>query len=166
MAPRVVSILICNSCIGYPINSSSHNALIQGAVLFASDSAYRINNGDMIGFSSQASSLQSGSALADINVSTQEGAQRTITIVSQALDYLNQQASELGATQTRIQISVTNDQTSATNMQSAQSTVQDANIAQATSQLTKYQILQQAGISTLVQENALQQAYLKLLPSG
>jgi flagellin len=51
-------------------------------------------------------------------------------------------------------------------MQSAQSTVQDANMAQATSQLTKYQILQQAGISTLVQENALQQAYLKLLPSG
>lgn len=120
----------------------------------------------MIGFSSQVSRLQSGSALADIDVSTQEGAQRTITIVDQALNYLNQQASELGATQTRIQVSVANDQTSATNMQSAQSTVQDANIAQATSQLTKYQILQQAGISTLAQENALQQAYLKLLPSG
>ena len=42
--------------------------------------------------------------------------------------------------------------------------VQDANIAQATSQLTKYQILQQAGISTLAQANALQQSYLKLLP--
>ncbi|MBU2739079.1 flagellin [Acidithiobacillus concretivorus] len=152
--------------IGYPINSSSHNALIQGAVLFASSSSYRINNGDMIGFSSQVSRLQSGSALADINVSTREAAQRTITIVDQALDYLNQQASELGATQTRIQVSVANDQTSATNMQPAQSTVQDANIAQATSQLTKYQILQRAGISTLAQENTLQQAYLKLLPSG
>ncbi|MBE7565538.1 hypothetical protein HER14_00415 [Acidithiobacillus thiooxidans] len=152
--------------IGYPINSGSHAALIQGAVQFASASAYRINNGDMIGFSSQVSRLQSGSALADIDVSTQEGAQRTITIVDQALNYLNQQASELGATQTRIQVSVVNDQSSATNMQSAQSTVQDASIAQATSQLTKYQILQQAGISTLAQENALQQAYLKLLPSG
>lgn len=43
--------------------------------------------------------------------------------------------------------------------------VQDVNIARATSGLTKYQILQQAGISTLAQENALQQSFLKLLPS-
>ncbi|MDE2478292.1 MAG: flagellin, partial [Betaproteobacteria bacterium] len=38
------------------------------------------------------------------------------------------------------------------------------NIASATTQLSKFQILQQAGISTLAQANALQQSYLKLLP--
>ncbi|MGC9237805.1 MAG: flagellin [Thiomonas sp.] len=37
-------------------------------------------------------------------------------------------------------------------------------MAQATTQLSKYQILQQAGISTLATANSLQQSYLKLLP--
>ncbi|MDE1980125.1 MAG: flagellar protein FlaB, partial [Betaproteobacteria bacterium] len=74
------------------------------------------------------------------------------------------QGGALGAIQNRIQASVQNSQTTATNLQAAQSVVQDANIAQATTQLSKYQILQQAGISTLAQANSLQQSYLKLLP--
>ncbi|MGC8591102.1 flagellin, partial [Acidithiobacillus sp.] len=96
--------------------------------------------------------------------STAQGAQQAISILDQAINNLNQQNGALGAIQNRIQASVSNDQTTATNLQSAQSVVQDANIAQATSQLTKYQILQQAGISTLAQANALQQSYLKLIP--
>ncbi|MCE5394422.1 MAG: flagellar protein FlaB [Acidithiobacillus sp.] len=149
--------------IGTAITSGSANALIQGAVQFESASSYAIGNASAIGFSSQAASL-SGSAVSNINVSTAAGAQQAISILDQAINYLNQQNGALGAIQNRIQASVSNDQTTATNLQSAQSVVQDANIAQATSQLTKYQILQQAGISTLAQENALQQSYLKLLP--
>ncbi len=151
------------SSVGAAITSGSANALIQGAVQFESASSYAIGNGGNIGFSTQAASLN-GSAVSDINVSTAAGAQQAIGIVDQAINYLNQQNGSLGAVQNRIQASVSNDQTTATNLQSAQSVVQDANIAQATSQLTKYQILQQAGISTLAQENALQQSYLKLLP--
>ena len=149
------------------ISSGTGNALIQGVVQFESSSSYSIGSGSLIGFSSQAASLTSGaggSQVATINVSTAAGAQQAIGIVDQAINYLNQQNGALGAIQNRVQASVSNDQTTATNLQSAQSTVQDANIAQATSQLTKYQILQQAGISTLAQENALQQSYLKLIP--
>ncbi|MDR7927853.1 flagellin [Acidithiobacillus thiooxidans] len=151
------------SLVGTAITSGSANALIQGAVQFNSASSYAIGNGGSIGFSTQATSL-SGSAVSNINVTTAAGAQQAIGIVDQAINYLNQQNGSLGAIQNRIQASVSNDQTTATNLQSAQSVVQDANIAQATSQLTKYQILQQAGISTLAQENSLQQSYLKLLP--
>ncbi|MBU2739080.1 MULTISPECIES: flagellin [Acidithiobacillus] len=145
------------------VTSGSANILVQGAVLFDSSSSYAIGSGSNIGFSSQATAL-SGSAVSNINVTTAAGAQQAIGIVDQAINYLNQQNGSLGAIQNRIQASVSNDQTTATNLQSAQSVVQDANIAQATSQLTKYQILQQAGISTLAQENSLQQSYLKLLP--
>ncbi|MBU2842149.1 flagellin N-terminal helical domain-containing protein [Acidithiobacillus thiooxidans] len=145
------------------ISSGSANILVQGAVLFESSSSYAIGSGSNIGFSSQATAL-SGSAVSNINVTTAAGAQQAIGILDQAINYLNQQNGSLGAIQNRIQASVSNDQTTATNLQSAQSVVQDANIAQATSQLTKYQILQQAGISTLAQENSLQQSYLKLLP--
>lgn len=149
------------------LSSGGGGLLIQGAVQFESSSSYTIGNASGIGFSSQAASLVSGaggSAVADINVTTAAGAQQAIGIIDQAINYLNQQNGSLGAIQNRIQASVSNDQTTATNLQSAQSVVQDANIAQATSQLTKYQILQQAGISTLAQENSLQQSYLKLLP--
>ncbi|AEK58124.1 MULTISPECIES: flagellin N-terminal helical domain-containing protein [Acidithiobacillus] len=149
--------------IGGTLSSGVGGMLIQGVVQFQSSSSYAIGNASGIGFSSQAASL-SGSAIANINVSTAAGAQQAISILDQAINYLNQQNGALGAIQNRIQASVSNDQTTATNLQSAQSVVQDANIAQATSQLTKYQILQQAGISTLAQENALQQSYLKLLP--
>jgi len=151
------------SSVGGAIASGSANVLIQGAVQFESASSYAIGSGGSIGFSTQATSL-SGSAVSNINVTTAAGAQQAIGIVDQAINYLNQQNGNLGAIQNRIQASVSNDQTTATNLQSAQSVVQDANIAQATSQLTKYQILQQAGISTLAQENSLQQSYLKLLP--
>jgi flagellin len=153
--------------VGGAFASGGGGLVIQGAVQFQSASSYAIGNASGIGFSSQAASLVSGaggSAVAGINVTTSAGAQQAIGIVDQAINYLNQQNGNLGAIQNRIQASVSNDQTTATNLQSAQSVVQDANIAQATSQLTKYQILQQAGISTLAQENSLQQSYLKLLP--
>ncbi len=143
--------------------TGSGTALFQGVVQFQSSSSYSLSGGGNIGYSSGAASL-TGSAVANINITTAAGAQRAISILDQAINYLNQQNGALGAIQNRIQASVTNAQTTATNLQSAQSVVQDANIAQATSQLTKYQILQQAGISTLAQENALQQSYLKLLP--
>ncbi|MEY2341114.1 flagellin [Acidithiobacillus sp. IBUN Pt1247-S3] len=149
--------------VGAALSSGTGSMLIQGAVQFESASSYAIGNASGIGFSAQAATL-SGSAISNVNVSTAAGAQQAIGIIDQAINYLNQQNGALGAIQNRVQASVSNDQTTATNLQSAQSTVQDANIAQATSQLTKYQILQQAGISTLAQENSLQQSYLKLVP--
>ncbi|MEY2334373.1 flagellin [Acidithiobacillus ferrianus] len=151
------------SSVGLAITSASANVLIQGAVQFNSSSSYAIGNGANIGFNTAATGI-TGSSVSSVNVSSAAGAQQAIGILDQAINYLNQQNGALGATQNRIQASVANDQTTATNLQSAQSVVQDANIAQATSQMTKYQILQQAGISTLAQENSLQQSFLKLIP--
>jgi len=135
-------------------------ALVQGAVQFQSTQGYALSGGSKIGLTD----ISSLTAVSTVNVSTAEGAQQAISVVDQAINTLNQQNGSLGAIQNRIQASVANDQTTATNLQSAQSVVQDANIAQATSQMTKYQILQQAGISTLAQENSLQQSFLKLIP--
>ena len=151
------------SSVGTAITSASANVLIQGAVQFNSSSSYAIGNGGNIGFDTAATGI-TGSSVSSVNVSSAAGAQQAIGIMDQAINYLNQQNGALGAIQNRIQASVANDQTTATNLQSAQSVVQDANIAQATSQMTKYQILQQAGISTLAQENSLQQSFLKLIP--
>ncbi len=149
------------------LSSGSGGLLVQGVVQFASANSYAIGNASGIGFSSAAATLSSGaggSQVASVNVSTVAGANQAIAILDQAINALNAQGGALGAVQQRVQASVSNAQTAATNLQSAQSVVQDANIAAATTQLSKYQILQQAGISTLAQANALQQSYLKLLP--
>ena len=149
------------------LSSGSGGLLVQGVVQFQSANSYSIGNGAAIGFSSAAATLSSGtggSQVASVNVSTVAGANQAISILDQAINALNSQGGALGAVQQRVQASVSNAQTAATNLQSAQSVVQDANIAAATTQLSKYQILQQAGISTLAQANALQQSYLKLLP--
>ncbi len=151
----------------FTLSSGASGLTVQGAVQFESSSSYAIGSGSNIGFSSQAATLTSGvggSQVASINVSTAAGAQAAISILDQAINTLNSQGGALGSIQQRIQASVSNAQTAATNLQSAQSVVQDANIAAATTNLSKYQILQQAGISTLAQANSLQQSYLKLLP--
>lgn len=153
--------------VGGVLSSGSGSLLVQGVVQFQSDSSYAIGNASGIGFSSAAATLSSGtggSQVASVDVSTVAGANQAISILDQAINELNAQGGALGAVQQRVQASVSNAQTASTNLQSAQSVVQDANIAQATTELSKYQILQQAGISTLAQANALQQSYLKLLP--
>ncbi len=158
---------VTTGSIGGKLTSGSSGVLVQGVVQFESSSSYALGSGSSIGFSSQAATLTSGvggSSVASINVSTAAGAQAAITILDQAINTLNTQGGALGSIQQRIQASVSNAQTAATNLQSAQSVVQDANIAAATTNLSKYQILQQAGISTLAQANSLQQSYLKLLP--
>jgi flagellin len=158
---------ITSATVGGTLSSGSGGVLVQGVVQFASSSSYSIGSGTNIGFQTTASTLTTGdggSSVASINVSTAAGAQAAITILDQAINTLDSQSGQLGSIQQRIQASVTNAQTAATNLQSAQAVVQDANIAQATTQMSTYQILQQAGISTLAQANSLQQAYLKLLP--
>ncbi|MDE2317776.1 MAG: flagellin/flagellar hook associated protein, partial [Xanthomonadaceae bacterium] len=51
-----------------------------------------------------------------------------------------------------------------TNLQASQSTIQDANFAAETANLSKAQVLEQAGISVLAQANTQPQLALKLLP--
>lgn len=146
---------------GTSITSGSATGLFQGLVTGQSTAGFAFSSGaSNIGLQST-SALQ---AVSSVNVGTVSGANKAISIVDFAISSLNQQGGQLGALQDRIQSINSNLQTASTNLTAARSTVQDANVAQVTSQLTRAQILQQAGISTLAQANSLQQSYLKLLP--
>ncbi len=147
---------------GSPVLSSGSptSLMVQGFVQLHSTQGFSLSGGSNIGLND----ISTLNAASTVNVSTVQGANQAIAIIDSAINALNQQNGSLGAIQNRVEASVQNLQTTATNLQSARSVVQDANIAESTSQLTKYQILQQAGISTLAQANALQQSYLKLLP--
>jgi len=71
--------------------------------------------------------------------------------------------SGLGAAQNRFQSAITNLAATTTNLSAAQSRIQDADYAVEVSNMTRAQILQQAGTSVLAQANQVPQTVLKLL---
>jgi flagellin len=101
--------------------------------------------------------------LATQNVLDVAAANSTIQRVDAALTSVNSLRSTFGAVQNRFESVITNLQTSAENLAASRSRIQDADFAAETAELTRTQILQQAGVSILAQANALPQQVLALL---
>jgi flagellin len=111
-----------------------------------------------------AGSITLGSAtLANQNVLTVAGANATIQAVDSALQTVSGFQSQLGAIQNRFTAAVSNLQSTAQNLTQSRSTIQDADFASETANLTRSQVLEQAGISVLAQANQQPQLILKLL---
>jgi flagellin len=101
--------------------------------------------------------------LADVDISTVAGAGRAITISDKALTSVNSARAELGAIQNRFSSVIQNLQTSSENLTASRSRIRDADYAKETAELTRTQILQQAGTAMLAQANQLPQNVLSLL---
>ncbi|MEM8941230.1 MAG: flagellin, partial [Pseudomonadota bacterium] len=106
---------------------------------------------------------QTGVAVSNIDITTVAGAEDSIRSIDAALSAVNGSRADLGAIQNRFESVVTSLQTSSENLSAARSRIQDADFAAETAQLTRSQILQQAGISVLSQANAAPQNVLALL---
>jgi flagellin len=99
----------------------------------------------------------------NVDVSTFAGAQNAITAVDGALAQIDDQRAELGAIQNRFDSTINNLSTTSENLSAAQSRIMDADFAAETADLTKAQIMQQAGTAMLAQANQLPQQVLSLL---
>lgn len=106
---------------------------------------------------------EDGQFLTDIDISTAAGAQAAITAVDNAIEQVASQRADLGAIQNRMESTVSNLQISSENMTAANSRIQDADFAAETAEMSRTQVLQQAGISVLAQANASSQNVLSLL---
>jgi flagellin len=80
-----------------------------------------------------------------------------------ALKQVDELRSDLGAIQNRFETAITNLQTNATNLTAARSRIEDADYAVEVANMTRSQILQQAGTSVLSQANQIPQGVLSLL---
>ena len=98
-----------------------------------------------------------------VDVSTAGAASAALSDLSTALDTVNQSRATYGALQNRFEAVISNLQNYAENLTAARSRIQDADFAAETANLTRSQILQQAGVSILAQANTLPQAALSLL---
>lgn len=98
-----------------------------------------------------------------IDITTTAGAQAAIATIDAALTEVNTTRASLGAIQNRFESTISNLQNVVENASAARSRIQDADFAAETSNLTKNQILQQAGTAMLAQANTLPQGVLSLL---
>ncbi|TVP53827.1 MAG: flagellin, partial [Halomonadaceae bacterium] len=108
-------------------------------------------------------SSESGTLLRDLDISTVDGANDAITAIDNALDQVNLQRATLGAIQNRFESTIQNQQIASENLTSANSRIRDADFAAETAELSRTQVLQQAGLSILGQANAQPQQVLQLL---
>ncbi|WP_250902004.1 flagellin domain-containing protein [Enterobacter roggenkampii] len=111
------------------------------------------------------SSLASGTALSGgtASISDNTTAKAVIDAVDTALKGIDGARSNLGAMQNRFASTVNNLNNSVTNLSAAQSRIQDADYATEVSNMSRAQILQQAGTSVLSQANQVPQSMLSLL---
>lgn len=104
-----------------------------------------------------------GQFLTELDISTVEGAERALSAVDNALDSVNAERANLGAIQNRLDSTISSLAINSENLSSARSRILDADFARETAELSRTQVLQQAGISILAQANAQPQLVLSLL---
>jgi len=100
---------------------------------------------------------------AAISGATAANGQDAIDLIDTALDTVNSERATLGAAQSRIEIAVRSLETTRENTAAARGRIVDADFAAETANLTRSQILQQAGVAMLAQANTLPQSALALL---
>jgi flagellin len=103
------------------------------------------------------------SAASGLTVNNAASALRMISAADNMLQSINTMRANLGAVQNRFESVIRNGENAAANLSASRSRIEDADFAQETARLTKFQILQQAGTSVLSQANALPQSVLGLL---
>lgn len=109
------------------------------------------------------SATSSFSSVADLDISTATGAQAAIKALDAALAQINSSRGDLGALQNRFSSTIANLQTTSENLSASRSRIQDADFAVETANMTRGQILQQAGVAILAQANSLPNNVLSLL---
>jgi flagellin len=104
-----------------------------------------------------------GAGVAAVDISTASGAELALGTIDSALATINSSRANLGALQNRFSNVVSNLAINSENVTAARSRIQDADFAAETANLTRAQILQQAGTAMLAQANQVPQNVLSLL---
>ncbi len=105
----------------------------------------------------------SGTAISNVDVTSVTNANSTLASVDAALQQVDSTRASLGAYQNRFQSAINSIQTTSENLTASRSRIQDADFAAETANLTKAQILQQAGTAMVAQANSSPQGVLALL---
>lgn len=146
------------------MNSAATDATVAGYVNFDAAKSYSVTDSISTGvFSNSTANASSLEAVSTVDISSQTGSNDAINIVDGALAFINSLRGDLGAVQNRFESTIANLMNVSENISAARSRIVDADFAAETSNLTKSQILQQAGMAMLSQANQIPQGALSLL---
>ena len=144
----------------------THDLVITGQITLDSDKSFSVvdTGATTAGFmKTDAATSSQLQTVAQNDVSTVDSANRTLAIVDAALSAINSQRAKYGAIQSRFQSTIDNLSITSENLSASRSRIRDTDFAAETANLTRAQILQQAGTAMLAQANALPQNVLSLI---
>ena len=143
-------------------DAAKSNIVVSGQVTFDSDKSFSVvgDAGETVVNATEASALNS---VNNLDVSSVAGANLSLATVDAALNTVSNQRAKFGAIQSRFGSTIANLSTNSENLSAARSRIRDADFAKETAELTRNQILQQAGTAMLAQANVAPQNVLTLL---
>jgi flagellin len=109
------------------------------------------------------SSSTLGVATGDVDLSTASGSQTAIGTIDTAIDSVNSMRADFGSVQNRLDSSIGNMTSYVESLSAASSQIMDADYAHETSEMTRLQVMQQAGVSALAQAKGMNSSVMQLL---
>ena len=140
-------------------NVAGLNASQGFSVFVSSDSG----NGTVGGTIGQADTSSSGLNIASLTVDTAANAATAVASIATAVGLLGAAQGSVGTLENRLQFAVSLAQSQSVNTKAAESRIRDANVAEESANLTRFNILTQSGIAALAQANQSSSAVLTLL---
>ena len=135
-------------------NSTTTSIQVQVGIDNAASSQIQISLGDL---------RNTVLGVGALDLSSSAGAQAAITAIDTAIDTVSSQRSTLGSVQNRLDSSLNSSTNYLESMRAAESQIMDADFAKESTEMSKFQIMQQAGVASLAQAKNINQAVLSLL---
>jgi len=144
----------------FDAKANAATALSHGRVTYDSEGSFAVTDASALASGAAASTLKS---VASLDVTTFDNAQLAIKIADAALASVNSKRAEYGALQSLFSSAISNLQSTTENLSASRSRIVDTDFAAETANMTRGQILQQAGTAMLAQANSLPNGVLSLL---
>ena len=144
-------------------DSTADSTLTSGYITLDSEKSFAIDNSTSAAtdvFADSASTLQK---VSDLDITTFGKATEALKTVDSALAFISGERAKLGALQARFETSISSLNITSENLSASRSRILDADFAAETANLSRAQILQQAGTAMVAQANQIPQGVLSLL---
>jgi flagellin len=131
------------------------------SVFISNDNAGSATDGKIAGTIAAVTTTSLG--LASLSVASQAGAEAAVEAIATAVGTLGTSQAKIGTLQNQLQFAIGLAQSQVVNTRAAESRIRDANVAEESANMTRYNILTQSGIAALAQANQATSAVLSLL---
>jgi flagellin len=118
---------------------------------------------EALGLAQTGTSTPIYSIIGSTDMESQSAARTALDAINAAIQSVNRNRGTLGAAESRLEVTINNLQVARENFQAAESRIRDVDVASESAELTRLNILQQAGAAVLAQANNQPQLALQLL---